>query len=77
MKIALVIASIATFGFAGATQAMPVAPVHSDSLITQVAQGCGPGMARNYAGRCRPKYMLRGCPMGMHRNWVGRCVANR
>ena len=77
MKIALVIASIATFGLAGAAQAMPVAPVHTDSLITQVAQGCGPGMARNWAGHCRPKYMLRSCPPGMHRNWVNRCVWNR
>ena len=45
-------AFIATLGL-GAAQAMPVAPVQADGLTTQVAQGCGPGMARNPAGRCR------------------------
>ena len=77
MKFAIVFASIVTLGLAGAAQAMPVAPVHTDSLITQVAQGCGPGMARNAAGRCRPSYMLRKCEFGKHRNWAGRCVFDR
>ena len=59
---------------AGAAQAMPVAPAPADGLTTLVAQGCGPGMARNAMGRCRPAYMARPCPPGMRRNVVGRCV---
>ena len=59
---------------AGAAQAMPVAPAPADGLTTLVAQGCGPGMARNPMGRCRPAYMARPCPPGMRRNVVGRCV---
>ena len=77
MKLAIVFASIVTLGLAGAAQAMPVAPIHTDSLVTQIAQGCGPGMARNAAGRCRPNYMLRGCGPFMHRDWAGRCVRDR
>lgn len=76
MKPLIAAAFFATLGFATA-QAMPVAPVQSDGLTTQVAQGCGPGMARNAAGRCRPAYMMRVCPPGMHRNGFGRCVPNR
>ena len=62
---------------AGAAQAMPVAPLAADGLTTQVAQGCGPGMARNAQGRCRPAYMARPCPPGMRRNVMGRCVPRR
>jgi CDP-diacylglycerol pyrophosphatase len=62
---------------AGAAQAMPVAPAPADGLTTLVAQGCGPGMARNPAGRCRPAYMARPCPPGFHRNAVGICRPNR
>ena len=64
-------------GFAGAAQAMPVAPVTADGLTTLVAQGCGPGMARNARGRCRPAFMARPCPPGMRRNAIGRCRPNR
>ncbi len=59
---------------AGAAQAMPVAPAPADGLTTLVAQGCGPGMARNAMGRCRPAFMARPCPPGMRRNAIGRCV---
>jgi CDP-diacylglycerol pyrophosphatase len=62
---------------AGAAQAMPVAPVATDGLTTLVAQGCGPGMARNPMGKCRPAYMARSCPPGMHRGVMGKCRPNR
>ena len=62
---------------AGAAQALPVAPLPADGLTTQVAQGCGPGMARNPAGRCRPAFIARGCGPGMHRGYLGRCRPNR
>jgi hypothetical protein len=68
------IAAAFVIAFAGAAQAMPVAPLSADGLTTQVAQGCGPGMRRNAEGRCRPAYMARPCPPGMRRNVIGRCV---
>jgi hypothetical protein len=68
-------AFIATIGL-GTAQAMPVAPVQADGLTTQVAQGCGPGMARNPAGRCRPAFMARRCGPGYHRNRFGICRPN-
>ena len=46
MKI-LIAAAILSLGALSAAQAMPVAPLTADGLTTQVAQGCGPGMARN------------------------------
>ncbi len=73
----LIAAAIIGFGALSAAQAMPVAPVQSDGLTTLVAQGCGPGMARNARGRCRPAFMARPCPPGMHRNAIGRCRPNR
>lgn len=76
MKTPLAAAFVVGLGFAGAAQAMPVAPVPSDGMTTLVAQGCGPGFARNPAGHCRPKYMLHACPPGMHRNYIGRCRPN-
>ena len=73
MKILITAAFV--LALAGAAQAMPVAPLPADDgLTTQVAQGCGPGMARNAAGRCRPAFMARPCPPGMRRNAIGRCV---
>jgi hypothetical protein len=77
MKTLIAATFIAALGFAGAAQAMPVAPLSTDSAIEQVAQGCGPGMRRNERGRCRPAYMARPCPPGMHRNVMGRCRPNR
>jgi hypothetical protein len=71
------IAAAFVIAFAGAAQAMPVTPLATDGLTTQVAQGCGPGMARNAMGRCRPAFMARPCPPGMRRNAIGRCVPLR
>ena len=73
MKRLIAATFIAALGFAASAQAMPVAPVQSDGLTTQVAQGCGPGMTRNAMGRCRPAFMARPCPPGMRRNAIGRC----
>ena len=69
----LIAAAILSLGVLSAAQAMPVAPLTADGLVTQVAQGCGPGMARNARGQCRPKFMARPCPPGMRRNAVGIC----
>jgi hypothetical protein len=73
----LIAAAIISLGALTAAQAMPVAPIAADGLTTQIAQGCGPGMARNAAGRCRPAFMARPCPPGMRRNAIGRCVPLR
>lgn len=73
----LIAAAIISFGALSAAQAMPVAPAPADGLTTLVAQGCGPGMARNAAGRCRPAFIARGCGPGMHRGPLGRCRPNR
>jgi len=45
--------AVAAFVLAVTTsaQAMPVAPVQTDGMLTQVAYGCGPGMTR-VAGVC-------------------------
>jgi hypothetical protein len=77
MKSLIAATFIAALGFAGAAQAMPVAPIAADGAIEHVAQGCGPGMSRNAAGRCRPTFMARPCPPGMHRGYLGRCRPNR
>jgi len=73
----LIAAAIISLGALSAAQAMPVAPAPADGLTIHVAQGCGPGMARNAMGRCRPGYMARPCPPGFHRNAVGICRPNR
>ena len=73
----LIAAAIISFGALSAAQAMPVAPAPADGLTITVAQGCGPGMARNAAGRCRPAFVARPCPPGFHRNAVGICRPNR
>jgi hypothetical protein len=49
-------------------QAMPAAPVSSDTPIVHVAMGCGPGFIRGPYGRCRP--MGFGRP-GWRRGWDG------
>ena len=77
MKTLIAATFIAALGLAASAQAMPVAPMQADGLTTQVAQGCGPGFARNAAGKCRPAYMTRSCPPGQHRNAIGRCRPNR
>jgi hypothetical protein len=67
------IAAILSLGALSAAQAMPVAPIATDGLTTLVAQGCGPGLARNARGQCRPRFMTRPCPLGQRRNAVGIC----
>ncbi|MBN9548871.1 MAG: hypothetical protein J0H31_08320 [Alphaproteobacteria bacterium] len=54
MKLAIG-AAILCLGMASAAQAMPNGlPTTDDSLITNVAMGCGPGWHPNYWGRCVP-----------------------
>jgi len=77
MKSLLAATFLAAIGFAGTAHAMPVAPIQADTAIEHVAQGCGPGMRRNAAGRCRPGFMMRQCPPGRHLNRFGVCVRNR
>ena len=54
-------------------QAMPAAPMSSDTPIVNVAMGCGPGFVRGPYGRCRP--MGRGPVVvvrpGYRRGWEG------
>ena len=76
MKSILAAVLFATLSLASA-QAMPVAPAPDDGMTTFVRQGCGPGFARNAAGRCRPAYMTRTCPPGKHRGVLGGCRPNR
>ena len=57
--------------------AMPIATLNgaSDAMITQVAQGCGPGRHRGPAGYCRPIFS---CPWGWHPGPHGlHCFRNR
>jgi hypothetical protein len=57
------IISLATVANAGIVAA-PV--VKTDSLITRVAEGCGPGWWRGPGGRCHPMFNGRACPPGYH-----------
>jgi hypothetical protein len=77
MKKTIALAFFAAFSFAGAAQAMPVAPMPAGGLIEHVAQGCGPGMSRNARGACRPNFIARGCRPGWHKNRFGVCRPNR
>ena len=59
LKIAAAAAFLAGgLGLASAANAAPAGPVASglsaDSLITHVAEGCGPGYFRGRRGFCRP-----------------------
>jgi hypothetical protein len=57
------IIGLATVASAG----IVVAPVgKTDSLITRVAEGCGPGWWRGPGGRCHPMFNGRACPPGYH-----------
>ena len=69
----LIAAAVLSLGALSVAQAMPVAPLPADDVATQIAQGCGPGMARNARGSCRPKFMARSCGPGMRRNAIGIC----
>ena len=73
MKSLIALTFVAALGFTASAQAMPVAPAPADGLTITVAQGCGPGMARNAFGRCRPAFAPRACPPGMRRNAIGVC----
>jgi len=73
----LIAAAVISLGALSAAQAMPVAPLNADGLTTPVAQGCGPGMARNARGSCRPKFMTRPCGPGKRRNALGFCRSYR
>lgn len=53
-----------------ASEAMPMAPLHSGATITQVAQGCGPGGWRGPYGACRYGY-YRGYGVYGRRCWRG------
>ena len=55
--------------------AMPAAPVSSDTPIVHVAMGCGPGFIRGPYGGCRPMGYRRGPVVvvrpGYRRGWDG------
>jgi hypothetical protein len=78
MRKTIVFAAAACLGlFTVAAQAMPVTSLNaaSDTMITRVAQGCGPGMHRGPHGACRPVFS---CPRGWHPGPHGRqCFRNR
>jgi hypothetical protein len=58
-------------------QAMPAAPLSTDTPIVDVAMGCGPGFIRGPYGGCRPMGMgYRRGPVvmvrpGFRRGWGG------
>lgn len=59
---------------AASAQALPRAPLSSDSSVITVAGGCGPGWHRGPYGGCRPMY---NCPPGWHSGPYGRhCFRN-
>jgi hypothetical protein len=67
MKLVSAAAAVgALIALSSGAQALPAAPVSTDSQIIQVAQGCGPGWARDIYGRCRP--MMR-APIVRPRCW--------
>lgn len=63
MALAKIFAAAAVVvSLTGAAAAAPVGPSATggaDSLVTNVAQGCGPGWARGPYGGCRPIYGRR------------------
>lgn len=64
---------------AGIANAMPLAPVASDTDIIAVAGGCGPGFHRGPYGGCRQNYANPGahaCPRGYHIGPGGGCRGN-
>ena len=62
---------------AGAT-VMPAPISKTDTAITNVAEGCGPGRWRGPGGRCHPFAVGRACPPGFHLGPYGkRCWPNR
>jgi len=66
---------------AGATQAMPLAPLvpAANADVIEVAGGCGPGWHRGPYGGCRRNYAnpaAHACPRGWYLGPYGRCRAN-
>jgi hypothetical protein len=79
MKQAICLGAALAFGFASVASAgvMPVQVAKTGSLVTTVAEGCGPGMWRGPGGRCHPMYNGRACPPGYHLGPEGkRCWPN-
>jgi hypothetical protein len=69
MVRSIVLGATFTFvvGLATVANAGVIAPVgKADSLITRVAEGCGPGWWRGPGGRCHPMFNGRACPPGYH-----------
>jgi hypothetical protein len=66
---ATLIIALATVANAGVV-APPV--IKTNSLITRVAEGCGPGRWRGTGGLCHPFAVHRACPPGYHLGPEGR-----
>src|SRR5262249_16229475 len=79
MMKTIVLGAALAIGIATAASAtvMPAPVGKADSLITRVAEGCGPGMWRGPGGRCDPRWNGRagppGYPLGPNRR---RCHPN-
>jgi len=81
MKTLLAIAFAAGLGLAAVSpsQAAPVSPIRSSSIVIQVAGGCGPGFHRGPNGGCRRNWVnpaMHACPRGYHIGPGGRCRGN-
>ena len=74
----VVLAALLAVGVATSANAgISVAPLKSDSGVTRVAEGCGPGLWRGPGGRCHPMFNGRACPPGYHLGPEGkRCWPN-
>ena len=67
--------------FAGAAQAMPLAPAATtpNADVIRVAGGCGAGFHRGPYGGCLANYANPGahaCPRGFHVGPGGGCIGN-
>lgn len=68
----------AVLGITSLAQAMPFGGAsHTESDITLIADGCGPGFHRGPYGGCRPNgprpfFAARACPPGFHLGPMGR-----
>jgi hypothetical protein len=64
----LILGAVLTLGLATAASAgpIPVQRSNADSLIINVAEGCGAGWWRGPHGVCHPMYNGRACPPGYH-----------
>lgn len=78
-SIAAIIFGVGLIAGAASAQAMPLSPMSSDSLVTQVAGGCGAGWHRGPYGGCQRNYAQpwkHACPRGWYLGPYGRCRAN-